>query len=452
LSLKINKKDREHAPLEHGFLKVSSPVEVFIDSQVVTGIALFVSVIIAMVLVNFGWQQTYDALNAMRLTVSLGDWEISHSIHYWINDGLMVLFFFILGLEIKYEILVGALSNIKDAGLVIAMALGGMLLPALIYISIIWYGNSDAYQGWGIPMATDAAFAISILTLLGAKAPRAIFVILTGLAIVDDMGAVAVISLFYTEQIVGESLAWAGLTLLSILLMNLLGIRKPIFYLAGGILLWWFILQSGVHATTAGILAAMMVPTRPHANKIWFRKKMESVVENFKEMDDPHKSIIENGKQHALAEEAEDIAKLSTAPILRWGSTLDKPVSLIILPSFAFLNAGVMLPTEVPRVPDALITLAILLALVLGKGIGISLFAWLGLKMGLVRLPSSVCFSQIVGVGFLAGVGFTMSLFISVLAFEGQAELIEQAKLGILLGSLIAGILGVLILLFSSKK
>jgi NhaA family Na+:H+ antiporter len=217
-------------------------------------------------------------------------------------------------------------------------------------------------------------------------------------------------------------------------------------------LLWWFILQSGVHATTAGILAAMMVPTRPHANKIWFRKKMESVVENFQEMDDPHKSIIENGKQHALAEEAEDIAKLSTAPILRWGSTLDKPVSLIILPLFAFLNAGVMLPTAVPRVADALITLAIMLALVLGKGIGISLFAWLGLKMGLVRLPSSVCFSQIVGVGFLAGVGFTMSLFISVLAFEGQAELIEQAKLGILLGSLIAGMLGVLILLFSSKN
>jgi NhaA family Na+:H+ antiporter len=301
-------------------------------------------------------------------------------------------------------------------------------------------------------MATDAAFAISILTLLGAKAPRAIFVILTGLAIVDDMGAVAVISLFYTEQIVGESLAWAGLTLLSILLMNLLGIRKPIFYLAGGILLWWFILQSGVHATTAGILAAMMVPTRPHANKIWFRKKMESVVENFKEMDDPHKSIIENGKQHALAEEAEDIAKLSTAPILRWGSTLDKPVSLIILPLFAFLNAGVMLPTAIPKVADASITLAIMLALVLGKGIGISLFAWLGLKMGLVRLPPSVCFSQIVGVGFLAGVGFTMSLFISVLAFEGQAELIEQAKLGILLGSLIAGMLGVLILLFSSKN
>ncbi|MFT4655175.1 MAG: NhaA family Na+:H+ antiporter, partial [Patiriisocius sp.] len=162
--------------------------------------------------------------------------------------------------------------------------------------------------------------------------------------------------------------------------------------------------------------------------------------------------IIENGKQHALAEEVEDIAKLSTAPILRWGSTLDKPVSLIILPLFAFLNAGVMLPTAVPRVADASITLAILLALVLGKGIGISLFAWLGLKMGLVRLPSSVCFSQIVGVGFLAGVGFTMSLFISVLAFEGQAELIEQAKLGILLGSLIAGILGVLILLFSSKN
>jgi len=452
LSLKIKKKDREHALLERGFLKLSAPVKSFIDSQVVTGIVLFVSVIIAMVMVNFGWQQTYDALNAMKLSVSLGDWEMSHSIHYWINDGLMVLFFFILGLEIKYEVLVGALSNIKDAGLVIAMAVGGMLFPALIYISIIWYGNSDAYQGWGIPMATDTAFAISILTLLGAKAPRAIFVMLTGLAIVDDMGAVAVISLFYTEQIVGLSLVWAGLTLLSMLLMNLLGIRKPIFYLAGGVLLWWFILQSGVHATTAGILAAMMIPTHPHANKIWFRKKMESVVENFQEMKDPHKPIIENQDQHALAVKAEDIAKLSTAPILRWGYTLDKPVSLIILPLFAFLNAGVMLPTAIPKVDDSLITLAIVAALVLGKGIGISLFAWLGLKIGLVRLPSSVCFSQIVGVGFLAGIGFTMSLFISVLAFKGQAELIEQAKLGILLGSIIAGILGMAILLFTSKN
>jgi len=364
----------------------------------------------------------------------------------------MVLFFFILGLEIKYEILVGALSNIKDTGLVIAMATGGMLFPALIYISIIWYGNSDAYHGWGIPMATDTAFAISILTLLGAKAPRAIIVMLTGLAIVDDMGAVAVISLFYTEQIVGESLVWAGVTLLAMFLMNLLGIRKPIFYLASGVLLWWFILQSGIHATTAGVLAAMIIPTHPHANKIWFQKKMKSIVEKFHEMEDPHKPIIENQDQHALAVKAESIAKLSTAPILRWGYTLDKPVSLIILPLFAFLNAGVMLPTAIPNVDDSLITLAIMAALVLGKGIGISLFAWIGLKIGLVRLPSSVCFSQIVGVGFLAGIGFTMSLFISVLAFKGQAELIEQAKLGILLGSIIAGILGMIILLFSSKN
>jgi NhaA family Na+:H+ antiporter len=241
-------------------------------------------------------------------------------------------------------------------------------------------------------MATDTAFAISILTILGAKAPRAIFVMLTGLAIVDDMGAVAVISVFYTEQIVAGSLAWAGLTLLAMLLMNLLGIRKPIFYLAGGVLLWWFILQSGIHATTAGILAAMMIPTHPHTNKIWFRKKMENVVKNFKQMDNPHKPIIESEKQHALAVKAEGIAKLSTAPILRWGYALDKPVSLIILPLFAFLNAGVMLPTTIPKIDDSLITLAIMAALVLGKGIGISFFAWIGLKIGLVRLPSSVCF------------------------------------------------------------
>jgi NhaA family Na+:H+ antiporter len=451
MSYEIKEESREHAPLERKFLKFSLPFESFVDSQIVAGIVLLISAIAAILMVNLGWEQSYEAISALKLTMSIGNLEISHSIHYWINDGSMVLFFFILGLEIKYECLVGALSDLKDAALVIVMALGGMVLPALIYITIIWSSGSDAYQGWGIPMATDTAFAIGILTLLGAKAPRAAYILLTGLAIVDDMGAVAVIGFFYTEQIVVQSLLWAGFTLFVMFIINLVGIRKPVFYLTGGIFLWWFILQSGVHATTAGLLAAMMVPTRPYANKVWFRRKMQNVIEDFKKADTLDTPILENEQQHALAVKAEDIAKQTTAPILRWGYTLDKPVSLIILPLFAFLNAGVMLPTVLPEFNDTVVTLAIIFALVFGKGIGISLFAWLGLKMGVVRLPSGVKFSHIMGIGFLAGVGFTMSLFISALAFEGQAALIEQAKLGILFGSLIAGVAGAIILFFTAK-
>ncbi|TWX47184.1 Na+/H+ antiporter NhaA [Colwellia hornerae] len=449
---KIKEESREHAPLERGFLKFSLSVQSFIDSQIVAGIVLLISAIAAILMVNLGWEQSYEAISALKLTLSLGDWQISHSIHYWVNDGLMVLFFFILGLEIKYECLVGALSDLKDASLVIVMALGGMVLPALIYIIIIWSSGSEAYQGWGVPMATDTAFAIGILTLLGAKAPRAAYILLTGLAIVDDMGAVAVIGFFYTEHIDVQSLLWASLTLFVMFLINIIGLRKPIFYLTAGIFLWWFILQSGVHATTAGLLAAMMVPTRPYANKVWFRRKMKKVIKDFQEVDTPDSPIIENEQQHALAVKAEDIAKQTTAPILRWGYTLDKPVSLIILPLFAFLNAGVMLPRGLPDFNDTVVTLAIIFALVLGKGVGISFFAWLGLKLGVVRLPSGIKISHIIGIGFLAGVGFTMSLFISALAFQGQSALIEQAKLGILFGSLIAGIVGAIILFFAVEN
>jgi NhaA family Na+:H+ antiporter len=451
MSYKITNKSRKYAPLEEGFLKLSSPIESFINNQAIAGIALLASTIVAILMVNLGWQHTYETISSIQFTMSLGDSEISHSIHYWVNDGLMVLFFFVLGLEIKYECLVGAISNLKDAGLVIVMAIGGMVLPALIYIGIIWLSDTNAYQGWGIPMATDTAFAIVILTLMGTKAPKAAAVLLTGLAIVDDMGAVAVIGLFYTEQIVVQSLVWAGITLLFLFLLNILGIRKPIFYFTGALLLWWFILQSGVHATTAGLLAAMMVPTRPYAKKKWFRNKMSDVIEDFQDMDKPNTPILANEQQHALAMQAEDIAKSNTIPILRWGSALDKPVTLIILPLFAFLNAGVLLPTEIPNFNDTIVTLAIMCGLVLGKGIGISLFAWVSLKIGLVRLPPDIHFYHIVGIGFLAGIGFTMSLFISALAFAGQPALIEQAKLGILFGSIIAGVLGFIIFSLPSK-
>lgn len=444
--------NREHAPLEKGFLKLADPIETFINSQAIAGVALLICAILAICMVNLGWQQQYDSLNKLVLAISLGDWKMSHSVHYWVNDGLMVLFFFILGLEIKYECLVGELSDLKDATLVIAMAIGGMLLPALTYLMIVWISAVDAYQGWGVPMATDTAFAIAILTLLGTKAPRAAAVILTGLAIVDDMGAVAVIGIFYTDQIQFTSLLWGGLTLAAMALMNLVGIRTASFYLIGGVILWFFVLQSGIHATTAGIMAALMVPTRPYARKKWFHGKMRKIVEEYKKANKSDNTILESKKQHDLAVQAEDVAKKTTTPIIRWGNSLDKPVSLIILPLFAFLNAGLLLPNVIPEFSEMVITIAIFFGLVVGKGIGISMFAWLALRIGIARLPEGVNFSNIVGIGFLAGIGFTMSLFISALAFAGQPALIQQGKLGILLGSLVAGIIGTVIFVWASRK
>jgi len=314
MKAKITEKNREHAPLERRFLKLFYSLEVFINGQALAGIALLISALLAILMVNTGWQEQYDDLSKLMLGISFGEWEINGSLHYWVNDGLMVLFFFILGLEIKYECLVGALRDLKDATLVIAMAIGGMVLPALIYLLIVWLGGADAIQGWGVPMATDTAFAIAILTLLGTRAPKAIAIILTGLAIVDDMGAVVVIGLFYTDQIALSSLLWSGLTLSVMFLMNQLGIRMASVYLLGGVVLWWFILQSGVHATTAGILAALMVPTHPYADKKWFHRKMQNVIENFRKFDKPDSTILESGEQHALAIEAEEIARKTTTP------------------------------------------------------------------------------------------------------------------------------------------
>lgn len=441
---------REHAPLEKEFLKVSTPFEQFFRSQTTTGLVLVIAAIVALIMANSEYAELYASFNKAPLTISLADMSFSHSVHYWVNDGLMAIFFFLLGLEIKYEVLVGDLKDIRDSSLVIAMAIGGMVFPACIYAIVISMSGMDAMQGWGIPMATDTAFALGILALLGSKAPPSAAVALSALAIVDDMGAVAVIGLFYTDYIDVSALSLAGATLVILFGMNILGIRRPVFYLIGGLVLWYFVLQSGVHATTAGILAALTVPTKPYAETRWFSKRMRRLLDTFDKRDTPGQSIVEDLQQHKLAEQAGRIARQTTAPILRWGHTLDRPVSLLILPLFAFLNAGVAIPSQLTFGSESAVMVGVMLGLVIGKVCGISLCAWAAVKTGIARLPSDMTFVHVVALACMAGIGFTMSLFISALAFADQPLLEAQAKLGILIGSLIAATFGTVLFLKSS--
>ena len=225
-------------------------------------------------------------------------------------------------------------------------------------------------------------------------------------------------------------------------MFNLLGVRRPIFYVLGGILLWWFVLQSGVHATAAGILAALAVPTKPYAQSRWFSRRMRGILDRFEKIDKQDVSILEHQEQHELVEKAQSVAAMTTTPIQRWGHVLNRPVSLVILPIFAFINAGVALPSDLGQVFNSVVLVGIASAMVLGKICGITLFAWLAVKSGLSRLPTGLAFPQVFALSCLAGVGFTMSLFIASLGFAGHPELLAQAKLGILAGSIIAAILG----------
>ncbi len=325
-----------------------------------------------------------------------------------------------------------------------------MLAPALIYVALV--GSDIGLRGWGIPMATDTAFAVGALALMGSRVPRATVVLLAALAIVDDIGAVLVISLFYTGDIAVDALMAAGGVFLVMIGFNLMGVRRAIFYLIGGLLLWWFVQRSGIHPTTAGILAAMTVPARPYAGKGWFKRRITTLLRFFERVDSRDHAILERDIEHDVVEEMQDLAKKTTTPLQHWQSMLDRPVNLGIVPLFAFLNAGVAVGGELENLIGGRVFWGTAAGLVLGKGLGISLFAWLALRFGWARLPPQLQLAHVVGLGLLAGMGFTMSLFISALAFADHPALAAQAKLGILAGSALAGMLGMAILYGASRR
>ena len=439
-----------YAPWEKAFKKVSTPFEEFLHAQTTTGLILIVMTIIALLLANTSLYETYAHFFHMNIDFNVGSWALSHSLHHWINDGLMAIFFFLIGLEIKSEITAGELSNLKVAILPILAAIGGMVFPALIYTSLN-YGTAGS-AGWGIPMATDIAFAISALVLLGKRVPTALVTFLVALAIVDDLGAVIVIALFYTDTINMMALGLAGLMFAVMLAFNRFGIHMILPYFVVGLLMWFFMLESGVHATIAGVLAALAIPSTPKRVPSTLTKKAKDLLDEYEKYPVNENYQIHEEQKRILSEIKHKIYEVET-PAARLEHNLHLPVALIIIPIFALANAGIKIDfSSIGTTIVEPVSLGIILGLIFGKVIGIFGVSYVAVKLKIAQLPKDSSMSQVFGVAFLGGIGFTMSIFVADLAFVNSPELILQAKIGILSASLFSALFGYLWLRTISKK
>ena len=425
------------------------PFQEFTRLEASAGILLFLCTVVALVWANSPWSDGYFHLWQTKLQVGIGGFLLDKPLILWINDGLMAMFFFVVGLEIKREILVGELSSPKQATLPIAAAIGGMVTPAIIYL--VFNGGKAGASGWGIPMATDIAFALGALAILGKRVPVFLKIFLTSVAIVDDIGAVLVIAFFYTSQIYWSNLIVGAAFLAALLATNRAGVRNPLVYAALGIGgLWLAFLMSGVHATIAGVLAAMTIPARARIGKEEFLERGRNLLDEFKDVGGGG-SILTSKQQLEVVEAIESASKLAQTPLQRLEHALHPWVIFGVMPVFALANAGVNLGGGLAALFTNPVALGILFGLVLGKQVGVTLFSWFAVWIGIAILPSGVSWLKIYGVGWLAGIGFTMSLFIAGLAFEDD-EILSVAKLGILTASLIAGVGGWVILRNTGKE
>jgi NhaA family Na+:H+ antiporter len=441
-------------PLEQRFERVVTPFQEFIKDQTISSAILVLCTFAALVIANSPLAPTYEELLHTPLGFVAGDHAFSMSLHHWINEGLMSLFFFLIGLEIKRELLVGELRDPRRSLPVIAAALGGMLVPAAIFTAFN-AGTAHAH-GWGIPMATDTAFAIGILALLGGRIPSAVFAFLTALAIMDDLGAILVIAAFYSEQINLAALGFAAGILSLLILFNVIGIRGPLVYLLGGVLVWAGMLDSGVHATLTGLLVAAVVPARPKRASRWFLQRTRRLVKRFREIERTRESrqpILGQEEQHAVVEALQDVAEKSSTPLRRWERALEHPIGYVVMPVFALTNAGIPLHAgTVQCLWNDTLAAGIFLGLVAGKTLGIPLFTWFALRLRLGELPAGIDMGHVLGIGLLGGMGFTMSIFIANLGFEASPQALQEAKSSILLASLVAGISGYLWLRFTNPR
>ncbi len=429
--------------------KLTYPIQEFLHKEASGGILLILFTIVALVWANSPFAESYHNLWHTNVSINIGQIELEHSLHHWINDGLMVIFFFVVGLEIKRELLAGELSSIKKASLPIAAALGGMIFPALIY-TIFNLGKESA-SGWGIPMATDIAFVVGVLALLGKRVPLALKIFILALAIVDDIGAVLVIAIFYTSQISFTSLMIAAGLIILLIIMNKLGVRNLLIYSIVGIVLWLAFLKSGVHATVAGVLLAFTIPTSSRINTKYFTDKINSLVKDFDKAGEHGDNVLTNEERLSIVDQIEINCEKILTPLQRFEHGLHPWVSFFIMPVFALANAGVTIGAGITSALTNPVSLGIILGLFLGKQIGVFSFSYFAVKLKLADAPEGVSWKKIYAASILAGIGFTMSLFIANLAFASP-ELLDIAKVGILSGSLISGIVGFLILKFALNK
>jgi len=423
--------------------------EWFVRSQVAGSVLLLLCAIVALIWANSPWRDVYEHVLQVKAGFSWGDTVFKLSLHHWINDGLMVLFFFVVGLEVKRELVVGQLSSFDRAVLPVVAALGGMLVPAGIYAAL--NAGGPGAPGWGVPMATDIAFALGVLALFGSRAPIGLKVFLTALAIADDIGAVLVIAIFYTEQIRFGALIVAGVLLVVLFLLVRAGFRRLAFLQVLVFAVWIAIFTSGVHATVAGILVAMIIPVRPRARLDEFVGVSREQADRIEEMEISEHSIIHDQEQLEAVETVHTMAGDSLPTGLLMEHYLHPIQVWFILPLFALANAGVQFDGPILKTLSNPISLGIMAALVIGKPLGVGLFAWAVVKCRKASLPEGVTWGQVIGAGCLAGIGFTMSLFVTELAFADPG-LVSQSKVGILAASLLSGIIGYIVLIRSLPK
>ena len=438
-------------PWEARFKHFISPFHEFVEQQNASGIVLMITAVTALILANSPWRDVYEHIIKFPIVLDAGKYALEFSLLHWVNEGLMAFFFFVVGLEIKREILVGELSDMRKAALPVIAALGGMIVPAIIYTLSIPSGYFA--RGWGIPMATDIAFCIAALVMLGKRIPEGLMIFLVTLAIADDIGAVIVIAIFYTKTLHFGALELAAILCMVLLFMNHTGVRRGLPYLLIGTLIWLALLKSGVHATIAGILVAFSIPARAHYDQSLFSFRMGEMLKRFESLHTPKQNILSNIEQQTILHNMKHKIFLVESPLQRILEGLHLPVVMVIVPIFALVNTGIPLGLEDLKVSmQHPVTLAVIAGLVAGKPIGISLFTLLSLKTGLVSLPSAVKPKHIIGVGMLGGIGFTMSIFVSELSFGADAATLRMAKTGIFLSSMTAWMLGYIWLRLTSFR
>ncbi len=414
---------------------VARPVLRFVDREVAGGILLLVATAIALIWVNIGWDDSYNDFWHTEIELAVGTWHLPHmSVGHFVNDGLMALFFFVVGLEIKRELVTGDLRSARAAALPVIGAMGGMVVPALFYVMLNTSG--EASRGWGIPMATDIAFAIGIVALLGSRVSPKIKLFLLTLAIVDDIGAIAVIAIFYSSDLNTGWLITASVGLIAVWILQRVRVWAIPVYAVLGVFIWYATLESGVHATIAGVALGLLTPARPLLNK----RDAQQIVD-----------ALPSDANVAEVRYASFLAQESVPLTERLENMLHPFTAFMIIPIFALANAGIKLSGDtISDAATSSVTLGIMLGLIVGKPLGITLFAWVATRFGLT-LPEGVSWPQFVGMGFAAGIGFTVSIFVAGLAFESKG-ITDLAKIGILVASLIAAVAALLLLHYGKQS
>jgi Na+:H+ antiporter, NhaA family len=424
-----------------------TPVRRFMALESASGLLMLLAAIAAVIWANSGAHESYEGLLHTEFLLEFGPFRLEESLGHLINDGLMALFFFVVGLEIKRALVLGELKNPKDATLPVLAALGGMIAPALIYVAFT-AGDPAALRGWAIPMATDIAFALGVLSLLGKRVPPAAKLFLLALAIVDDLGGILVIALFYTSDLDVTAIGLAVVGLGVVWLLTRVGIRSEVIYIPIGFVVWYLFLVSGVHATLAGVALGFLTPARPMYGIREFDARARKIIDLFPASAETH-ADREHADHEALL--LAQVSRESIAPLNRWEYTLTPWVSFLVVPLFALANAGVRFDGSILDHLLSNVALGVGFGLVIGKVVGIASFSWLAVRLGLSRLPADTDWRQMLGVAATAGIGFTVALFITALAF-GDPVLTDGAKVGIFAGSLVSGIIGVSVFVFGTRR